>query len=129
MEKSTIKCTFLRDGEKVIEETTTCCFTGREDLISVEFPDDVTCISDEAFMGCKNLTSVTARGVSRIENYAFSGCENLEELNLTLEKIDWVGGGVFEDCVKMPKDVFDRCMVIMAMLRNFNPGYDGIIDD
>lgn len=129
MAESIIRCTFLRNGKEVTEETTTCCFTGREDLISVELPDNFTWISDEEFMGCKNLTSITAKGVRHLGNYAFSGCESLAEVNFTLEKIDWVGNGVFEDCVKMPKNVFDRCIAIMAMLRNSNPEYDGIIDD
>lgn len=122
-------CTFLRDGKEVTEHSNKCSFTGCEDLIKVEFSDDVDWISEEAFMGCKNLISVTAKGVSHIGNYAFSGCENLSELNVTLKKINWVGGGVFEDCVKMPPDVRNHCMQVMAMLRNFDPEYDGIIDD
>lgn len=129
MAELTTTCTFLRDDQEVTEQSNQCCFTGCEDLIRVEFSDNVDRIHSGAFRGCKNLTSVTAKGVSRIGNYAFSGCENLEELNLSLEKINWVGGGVFEDCVKMPKAVFDRCMCVMAMLRNSDPGYDGIIDD
>lgn len=129
MKELTMKCTFLRDGKEVTEEMGLARLTGREDLISIELPDEVDYLSDEEFMGCKNLASVTAKGVRHIGNYAFSGCENLAELNVTLDKINWVGNGVFEDCTKMPRDVFNRCMCVMAMLRNSDPGYDGIIDD
>lgn len=121
MPESTTTCTFLRDGKEITEHSNKLCFTGCEDLIRVEFSDDVKCILYEAFKGCNNLTSVTAKGVSRIESYAFSGCENLEKLNLTLEKINWLGVGIFKDCEKIPRNVFECCVRVMMKIRNSDP--------
>ena len=44
-------------------------------------PEDVTGIGDEAFEGCKKLTSVTIpAGVTEIGCDAFKGCEKLMEI-------------------------------------------------
>ena len=52
-------------------------FSGRKDLTSIEIPDGVTCIGNNAFDGT-GLTDITIPGsVKYIGMYAFADCENL----------------------------------------------------
>ena len=56
-----------------------CCPGGKEGDMTI--PEDVTGIGDEAFEGCKKLTSVTIpAGVTEIGYNAFKGCKKLTEL-------------------------------------------------
>ena len=53
-------------------------FAGCKGLTSVTIPNSVTSIGDEAFSGCSGLTSVTIpNSVTSIGNYAFCECNGL----------------------------------------------------
>lgn len=64
----------------------------------VIIPDSVTAIGDEAFRGCKSLTSVEIpSSVTSIEYGAFLGCKSLTSIKIptSVERIEW---RAFEGC-------------------------------
>ena len=59
-------------------------FKGCTDLTSVFIPDGVTTISLNAFDGCSNLTSITIPStITQINSNAFLGCSNLSSVYIT----------------------------------------------
>lgn len=90
-------------------------------LTSVEIPDSVTVIGDEAFRGCNLITNINmSDNVTEIGAYAFSGCSALTEIKLPRmlqtigeyafrgcdsitsieipDSVVTIGGGAFESC-------------------------------
>lgn len=59
---------------------------------SITIPNGVTKIGEEAFAGCKNITSVTVpNGVTQINSGAFFECEKLKTVNLP-DSITYISG-------------------------------------
>lgn len=58
-------------------------FAGMTELASVEIPEHVTAIGENAFSGCPNLETINLNSVESIGANAFAGCENLTSINLT----------------------------------------------
>ena len=77
--------------------------------LSIERGAYLTTISDSAFKGCKNLTTVTIPGnVQNINENAFANCTSLVSLNLS-RGLKYIGGttnyinGAFHDCTSLPR--------------------------
>jgi len=99
-------------------------FTGRHNLIYVEFHDGVERIEEFAFPGCTSLRSVKSLGVMIIEGGAFNGCENLEDVEFN--SLETIGNYAFMNCtslrnITMPSlkiigfSVFDRCEKLLDL--------------
>ncbi len=57
------------------------CFASNENIISVEIPEGVSTIEEEAFLNCPNLqTVVIPKGVESLGQLAFFMCEKLENV-------------------------------------------------
>ena len=66
-------------------------------ITSVEIPDSVTTIGDNAFAGCEYLTEVTVPdSVTKIGDNVFYGCTSLE--SATWESKEGIGDGTFAEC-------------------------------
>ena len=69
----------------------------------VVIPDGVTCIAQEAFLGCNTLQSVVIPGsVKRIEDKAFCYCSQLKEVVLS-EGLEYIGKETFNKCESLKK--------------------------
>ena len=75
-----IPCTYNEKAVTIIGEE---AFSGCKNLTSIIFGNSIKNIGNSAFYGCTGLTSVTiGDSVKRIGNSAFEGCTNLTEINL-----------------------------------------------
>ena len=82
-------------------------FLGNQTIESIEIPESVTIIENEAFAECPNLTSVvflsSAEGESsleRIETKAFYNCRNLSGLVLP-GNLAYIGEEAFKNCINI----------------------------
>ena len=65
---------------------------------SYTIPDSVTSIGNDAFAGCRNLTSITIPdGVTNIGYSAFYDCNNLTSITIP-DGVTSIGGGAFAGC-------------------------------
>ena len=70
-------------------------FCGCKGLTSIVLPDDITSIGYGVFRNCTGLTSITIpNNVSSIESYAFSGCTGLTSIELN-EGLKTIGEHAF----------------------------------
>lgn len=75
-------------------------FAGFKDLIQVVLPESVTAIGEDAFGGCRNLTSVTFAENSKlttIGDNAFSGCTSLTGITIP-DGVTTIGDNAFSSC-------------------------------
>ncbi|WP_434511221.1 leucine-rich repeat domain-containing protein [Desulfitobacterium sp. AusDCA] len=67
-------------------------------ITSIDIPQGVTSIGDQAFGGCYRLTSITIpQGVTSIGDGAFNGCSRLTNINIPQGVIS-IGKYTFRDC-------------------------------
>jgi hypothetical protein len=81
-------------------------FENNTEVTSVTIPSTVKTISDEAFLNCTKLKSVTISKkaeLSSIGGHAFYGCTALKEIYINAET---VGYGAFEECTSLSKVTF-----------------------
>jgi hypothetical protein len=70
-------------------------------LISVDIPDSVESIVNNAFSDNHNLTSVNiSNGVESIGDYAFYNCTSLKMIEIP-GSVTSIGEGVFSDCISL----------------------------
>jgi len=67
--------------------------------VTTEAGSKLTTIGNEAFSGCKKLTSVSLRNVTTIGNGAFYDCSNLDFVQG--QNLESIGDQAFADCVKL----------------------------
>uniref|UniRef100_UPI004028E7DB leucine-rich repeat protein n=1 Tax=Eshraghiella crossota TaxID=45851 RepID=UPI004028E7DB len=81
-------------------------------LEEIDIPETVTTIGDDAFLNCKNLTTVTGmKNVTEIGWSAFDGCNKLVNINLP-SKLRKLSGLTFMNCkniteITIPKSLTD----------------------
>ena len=105
-------------------------FSTMESLKSITLPAGITYIADDSFYKCKNLEKVVVNGdITSIGDLAFSGCEKLTSFDFSdtikylgdssfsgtaitkaviPENVDGDEGGVFANCSKLEKVVFEN---------------------
>ena len=77
----------------------------------IVIPEGVTEISNDAFLGCKLLTSIIIpNGIKYIGDYAFSGCNSLTSIVLPESTLE-IGTGSFLNCeslstIIIPKNLY-----------------------
>ena len=83
------------DCNAIIETATNTLIAGCK---NTTIPNSVTSIGDNAFWGCKGLTSVDIpSSVTSIGNSAFSGCSGLTSVNIP-NSVTNIGYGAFSGC-------------------------------
>ena len=87
------------EGEEYFVTSIGYAFSGCSGLTSIEIPNSVTNIGDNAFSGCSGLTSIEIpNSVTSIENYAFSGCSGLTSIEIP-NSVTSIGDEAFQDCI------------------------------
>ena len=88
-------------GGKPVELANTL-FKDKSDAVHVTIPDTVKAISQEAFLNCVNLKTVTIIGnnLKSIGARAFKGCKNLESFVMP-NSVNTLGQGIFSGCSNM----------------------------
>ena len=73
-------------------------FSGCRGLTSVTIPDGVTSIGEEAFSGCSGLTSITIPdSVTSIGDWAFRNCSDLTSITIP-DSVTSIGDKAFSGC-------------------------------
>ena len=102
----------FRTGTKIIKKGAQA---GREDIEKVVIPDGVTEISDEAFIFCDRLVSVTLPStLKKIGKSAFQECVNLIEINFP-EGIEEVGMAAFCNCLSLEAPILPNTVKVGDM--------------
>ena len=84
-----------------ITNTSGVYFVGKENLVRIILPTNLTSIGDYAFYGCSSLTSITIpNSVTNIGNYAFSGCSSLTSVTIP-NSVTSIGEWAFFDCYSL----------------------------
>lgn len=87
------------DGQTVVA-IAEGAFTAQNKLKEITLPETVTEIGPRAFADCKNLTRVTAPGVTVIGIEAFQNCNDLKEVTFSAS-LTSVGDRAFHSCGKL----------------------------
>ena len=83
------------------------------DAVEVVIPEWIKVIRENAFWGCKNLTSICLPdGVSKIENYAFGQCESLKEINIP-QSVTRIGPSAFYNCRNLTSIIIPEGMTVI----------------
>ena len=70
-------------------------------ITSIEIPNSVTSIGDDAFSGCTSLTSIEIpNSVTSIGSYAFSGCTSLTSIEIP-NSVTSIGDNAFQNCTRL----------------------------
>ena len=89
---------YRSEGNCCIEKTTNKLVFG---CYASQIPDSVTVIGDDAFNGCKNITSITIpKSVTQIGKSAFFGCANLNRVSFS-EELICIGDLAFCGCYSL----------------------------
>ena len=84
----------IRKGVKVIGNS---AFLGCESLSSINIPNSLTYIGNDAF-GCESLTNINIpNSVTNIGDRAFRGCNSLTSINIP-NSVTYIGNSAFGEC-------------------------------
>ena len=73
-------------------------FTNNKLISSVEIPNTIMILGEDAFSGCTSLSEITGmEGISKIGSYCFSGCTSLQEIILP-NNVTSIGICAFQSC-------------------------------
>lgn len=93
----------VKDGTQYLNER---LFSDSTKLVSIELPQSLLQISNEAFSGCSGLTSVDIlSSVTSIGQYAFRGCSGLTSIDIP-EGVRSIGYRAFEGCTSLSSITF-----------------------
>lgn len=74
-------------------------FSGCNNLMTIELPDQLATIGRQAFMDCHNLGAIDFPDtLTSIGDSAFARCESIEEINIP-EKLETLGTGAFDSLI------------------------------
>ena len=80
------------------EKTTLIAYPSAKETVT-NVPTSVTTIGNDAFYGCKSLTSISIpSSVTSIGEAAFSGCSSLTSITIPSEGVKSIGNGAFDGC-------------------------------
>ena len=89
-------------GGYPVTEISDRAFYGCSNLTSVTIPEGVTSIGTRTFDNCSSLTSITIPdSVTSIGSYAFEDCSSLESLTIP-DSVTSIGDSAFSHCSSLP---------------------------
>ena len=93
-EENTISTVIIEDGVTSIGNYAFSCFS----LTSIDIPNSVTSIGDDAFFGCDSLPSITIPdSVTSIGDGAFGQCKSMRSITIP-DSVTSIGDGAFTQC-------------------------------
>ena len=108
-EKRLVYCPMFQESIDIPQGIKTIgdeAFSGCGSLSSIRLPDSVTSIGDGAFYYCTSLRSITVLdGVTIIGDRAFSGCCSLSSITLP-DSVTSIGKYAFSECDKLTVTVY-----------------------
>jgi len=91
------------------------------DVTSINLPDSVTSIGNEAFVECTGLTSITIPpSVTLVDENAFGGCTGLTEVILP-DSVTSIGNDVFAGCTNIQAITAPPRFLIRDIFPNTHP--------
>ena len=98
---------FFEDREYPVTEIAPLAFEGAF-LTTVQIPESIRKIGDEAFSGCKDLAWVEMpETLDAIGSFAFSDCVSLESIEIP-EGVTEIKIGTFEDCASLARVILPK---------------------
>lgn len=86
---------------RIVTEIGSNSFSGKSFIKSVELPETLKIISQDAFKNCSSLEAIVIpSAVSIISEYAFAGCVSLKEIQI-LSALTIIGHCAFEGCTAL----------------------------
>lgn len=115
--KMLILCPKLRGGKIAIPDKTRyiakIAFRNNLNITELILPDSLTFIGEQAFSGCKALSSIDfGKGLSQIgdsarNKFVFSDCHELKKLHIP-SNIKSIGSSAFSNCSSLQEIIFDE---------------------
>lgn len=120
--KMLILCPKLRGGKIAIPDKTRyiakIAFRNNLNITELILPDSLTFIGEQAFSGCKALSSIDfGKGLSQIgdsarNKFVFSDCHELKKLHIP-SNIKSIGSSAFSNCSSLQEVIFDEGVEII----------------
>ena len=85
----------------IVDEISSRCFYGMQNLTSIIIPNSITSIGDSVFYNCSNLSSIViGSGVTSIGIYAFYNCSSLTSIVIP-DSVTSISGSMFANCINL----------------------------
>ena len=120
-----INWSLYQDGSLLFEGTGdmpiyTPWYQYEESIKCVEILDGVTSISNDAFYGCSNLTSITiSDSVTSIGSHAFYNCSSLTSITIP-DSVTSIGNYAFRDCSSLTSVTIGNSVTSIGNLTFYN---------